>query len=825
MPLDPFFKPLGGMVPNLGRIYRPPPKETVPVEEAPPPPVQEEKAKPKAAKLSNPKWEADKVGFNEETPISVQLDLPPDLAHKTKVSFELFAKTPKGPEKISQGDANAQEGKATFKIPVYIPNYQDEDGNRLRKVEYYFNAKHSEADPLDGSKAPKVVDEMADRVIESHILPDITFATALSFLHPDHAAELKGLRASIDAWKKKTPDGKLAIFGHADAVGKESDNKALSERRGRALLAFLTLDASGYASIGKEEDWKLDLHQALLKYLGHDPGAIDGQDGPKTQAAVKSFRKQQGLSESGTLDADTKQKLYAAFFADVNSKAVPSGDFDDVNGNPYAGCSEFNLAEKTQGACEKNRRVGVFLLKASKNFPIHYPCSKGNVSVCQKQVGKKGDRRTAGFGCWFYDQLIVERPNKPPPPPDDPIADLKWDVESAWCGDTAKLTAASSLADGTEVAIKLSAGDQVCEDAKAKIQGGKLEFPWAVKGIPFAYGEDKKAKPEVEIAAEVTADGKKYNAKKNLKAKKLVEGKDLEFSDSHSWGTKTKYLVKGHFFQGVEGNVTKVTVKKKVMKSWGATYVSVTKAGIKSAGGGFPWAGMRWARCPKGAMVPNEYWDNNKWNPIKFAIDSSDFGTLPIIKTGTKYHWVHSQSNEYPGTFPDYKWEDHQAKRDAWIKDSNQRWTGAHKVKRKACTAPKDKPCCAYDVRLEFSMEKVETYDDEVICLAPMPLRSNAGLLFYDDSRIAMCAHEVGHLVGQPDEYDGGAVDTAVNGDGAKNGLDGTTLMGSDLTVETNNKIKVRHYANFAVQMRKLYKENGGKDEEWEIAPAGGASK
>lgn len=814
---DPFFKPLGQMVPKLGRAFRPKPEEAAPMEaDAPPPPVAEEKPKPKAAKLSNPKWEADKVGFNEETPISVDVELPPEVAHKKKVAFELFAKTPKGPESISKGEAMEKDGKATCTIPVYIPNFRDDDGNRLQNVEYYFLAKHSEADPLDASKSPKLVDEMADRLIESHILPDITFATGSSLLHPDHAAELKGLRESIKAWKKKTPDGKLAVFGHADAVGKEADNKTLSERRGRALLAFLTLDTGAYAAVAKEENWKLDSYQSLLKFLGHDPGAIDGQDGPKTQAAVKSFRKRQGLAESGGLDAGTKEKLYAAFFAEGNSEAVPAKDFDDVNGNPFAGCSEFNLAEKTQGACEKNRRVGVFLLKATKNFPINYPCAKGDIGTCKKQVAKKGDRRTAGFGCWFYDQLIVERPNKPPSPPDEPISDLKWDLETAWCGDTAKLTANSNLAEGTEVSIKLATEDQACEEAKGKIQGGKLEFPWIVKNIPFAVGEDKKAKPEVEIFAKVTAQGKDYETKKNLKATKLVEAKAETFDKSYTWG---QYSVHAHFTQAIEGNAQKVVVQKKALKTWGATYVDLSAAGITDAGGGFPWAGKRWARCKEGEMWPIEYWDGAHWKaiPASAKVDGSKFGTLPLVKKGDKFHWVSSESAVWPGQIEDYAWEDHEQKRKAWIKDSNKRWTGVHMLKRKACQAPDGKPCCAYDVSLEFSFEKVEAYASDVICLAPGSLRSNAGLLFYGDARLPMAAHEVGHLVGLPDEYDKGAVDPAVNGDGAVNGLDSTTLMGGDLA-DPHNQIKIRHYSNFAAMAQVLAKSNGGKDEEWIVS-------
>ena len=67
-----------------------------------------------------------------------------------------------------------------------------------------------------------------------------------------------------------------------------------------------------------------------------------------------------------------------------------------------------------------------------------------------------------------------------------------------------------------------------------------------------------------------------------------------------------------------------------------------------------------------------------------------------------------------------------------------------------------------------------------------------------------------------------GAVNTTVNGDGAKNGLDSTTLMGGNLA-DPNNQIKIRHYENFAAQMRKLYKNNVGKDEEWIVVERAGA--
>jgi outer membrane protein OmpA-like peptidoglycan-associated protein len=383
----------------------------------PPPEAAPAPAKKKpSAVLRNPQWSADKVGFNEEAEVSVDLELPAEHAHKTKVTFELYAVTPKGPERISQGEGTAKDGRAIGKVPVYIPAYRDENGNPLQKAEYYFLAKHSEAETLDGSQAPKIVAEMAARLVESHILPDLAFAAGISFLHPGQAHGLKEMCARIREWRKKTPDGKLVVFGHAGAIGAEAARKALSERRAKSVLAFLLKDPDGMETLHKEEKWDMSPVQSLLRHAGEDPGAVDGKDGPKTRAAVKSFQGKNGLGETGTADADTRKALFKAFMDDCNGLALAKKDFDDINGNASAGCSGFNLAERTAGADESNRRVGVFLLKSNKNFPITYPCAQGGTGPCQKQAGRKGTRRTDGFGCFFYDKLILERPNGKPAP-------------------------------------------------------------------------------------------------------------------------------------------------------------------------------------------------------------------------------------------------------------------------------------------------------------------------------------------------------------------------------------------------------------------------
>lgn len=320
----------------------------------------EEKEKNKVV-LKNPKWEIEKVGFNEETDISVDATIP-EGESKTKVSFELFAKTPNGPENISKADANAESGKAKAKIPVYMPQFKDEEGNLLSKVEYYFTAKHSLSDLLKDESVVKVVDHMADLLIDCHILDDVTFATDKSQVRPGQAAVLKTLCDRIKEWKEKHADGKLAVFGHADAVGKEEPNKKLSERRAAAIHAFLIKDAAAWEALAKEEKWN--------------------------KKTIPDFQ---------------------AFMDENNTLSLTDKDFDAIDGKPHAGCSEFNQVEAKKGASEANRRVSVFLLKSNKNFPIQYPCKHGDIAPCKAQVGRKGERRTPGFGCLFYDKLVVEQ--------------------------------------------------------------------------------------------------------------------------------------------------------------------------------------------------------------------------------------------------------------------------------------------------------------------------------------------------------------------------------------------------------------------------------
>jgi peptidoglycan hydrolase-like protein with peptidoglycan-binding domain len=62
-------------------------------------------------------------------------------------------------------------------------------------------------------------------------------------------------------------------------------------------------------STGTMKSEQVKAVQQALKDKGHDPGAVDGKMGPKTQAALRDFQSKEGLKASGRLDADTMAKL------------------------------------------------------------------------------------------------------------------------------------------------------------------------------------------------------------------------------------------------------------------------------------------------------------------------------------------------------------------------------------------------------------------------------------------------------------------------------------------------------------------------------------
>ena len=75
--------------------------------------------------------------------------------------------------------------------------------------------------------------------------------------------------------------------------------------------------------------------QQVLKENGHDPGPIDGVNGPRTVSALKAYQKAQGLEATGRLDDATRARLGEPARSD--SKTQAGGDARPSAADPAQG--------------------------------------------------------------------------------------------------------------------------------------------------------------------------------------------------------------------------------------------------------------------------------------------------------------------------------------------------------------------------------------------------------------------------------------------------------------------------------------------------------
>ncbi|HEY1236307.1 MAG TPA: peptidoglycan-binding domain-containing protein [Candidatus Binatia bacterium] len=74
--------------------------------------------------------------------------------------------------------------------------------------------------------------------------------------------------------------------------------------------------------------------QQALKDKGYDPGAVDGIMGAKTKEAIKSFQSASNLPATGTLNAQTAEKLGVQT---ASSRATSSSSRDNMSSNTTVG--------------------------------------------------------------------------------------------------------------------------------------------------------------------------------------------------------------------------------------------------------------------------------------------------------------------------------------------------------------------------------------------------------------------------------------------------------------------------------------------------------
>jgi hypothetical protein len=364
----------------------------------------------------------------------------------------------------------------------------------------------------------------------------------------------------------------------------------------------------------------------------------------------------------------------------------------------------------------------------------------------------------------------------------------------------------TGLADDKETTLKLTIGHKVVAEAKVKAKAGKLEYDYksCLCGID---AKENKLPESVPVTAEFGLDGNKATSAKTFKLKVVKDADWEDFTKDYSWNNYTVHAV---FRQKFDGLKCKIEVKEEVLKAWGGYRVKMTAVpGITGTAGGCPYAGYRWGRVHGAGMVPNKYHDGTAWQdmPGGWVPPDGQYTAIGIIKSGGKFIPVKG-TGEWPEAFTDYDYHTHGNKRTSWINDTHTRFTHKFKLRPKTCPKAADKDGCGYSVELSLELKKVDAPTTYAISLVPGYGRSNAAIFFYGETRVAVAAHETGHLVGLPDEYANGATDTAQpDGDGLVSGIDSDSLMGTGLT-----KVKKRHQVNFLAMAKKLWKTKTGQD-------------
>jgi hypothetical protein len=240
-----------------------------------------------------------------------------------------------------------------------------------------------------------------------------------SVIHPDAEPELTLLAGMFDA----TGGAALSVFGHADPVGDDEYNKALSGRRTKAVYGLLTRNTALWNELANAEAWPQGAFAMMQARTGKPPGA----------ARDELFH--------AYMDAICHRADGSPFT--VEKSGFLGKGLDPGGKADYQGCSEFNPILRLSAAEEQalspsarhperdqrnapNRRVLVFMFPAGMFAPASdWPCPRAaeGTSGCRAQFWPDGDQRRSAqtrertyevdkdtFACAFYDRMARRSP-------------------------------------------------------------------------------------------------------------------------------------------------------------------------------------------------------------------------------------------------------------------------------------------------------------------------------------------------------------------------------------------------------------------------------
>lgn len=206
------------------------------------------------------------------------------------------------------------------------------------------------------------------------------------------------------------------------------------------------------------------------------------------------------------------------------------------------------------------------------------------------------------------------------------------------------------------------------------------------------------------------------------------------------------------------------------------------------------------------------YWDGLAWVPVPHVNWSQKERSKNLHGVGVwvEHGVVKTDLGGEPWPDPVPEWSQQSLDMLEWNINEHMKsimgyWSGTFDIKRQGCRSHEPQ-CCRYMTRCELRFEETDTLTDDGIIIAEFNSgRANSDVWPIEESGRTW-AHEYGHHLGNPDEYKtASTVDPSVNTDGAKAGIDPSSLMGAGYAV------KRRHYGAICEALAKLVHQETGR--------------
>jgi peptidoglycan hydrolase-like protein with peptidoglycan-binding domain len=233
--------------------------------------------------------------------------------------------------------------------------------------------------------------------------------------------------------------------------------------------------------------------QARLKELGHDPGPSDGRMRPQTQAALKAFQKDYGLTTTGEIDAQTLAALNLGRPAEKRSCEKAQGTVKDYLRNPAEAPSSGVAIEVCDTGADY-RLDGRIVVAKNAEHPAFAQAALDDLG----NIASISDP-SAHVGFEFLIQLL-ETLRKPRVPAGDRTVDIRWG--GAGKSQTEKLRpftrpgASGDSPTGIEWQAATSQGLDVYSDDGTPVGGAGQYFKGLSKGTGSGIGASIFYQPE-----------------------------------------------------------------------------------------------------------------------------------------------------------------------------------------------------------------------------------------------------------------------------------------------------------------------------------------